>query len=675
MMRRESRLAVRTRGGRVVPGRPLRACSVVVLVLAVATQSYGRTVIHVDDDAPPGGDGQSWQTAYRSLQDALDRAAACAGVAREIRVAAGVYRPSATTDPTDPRTATFRLVDGVAIQGGYAGLAAPKRPNWRNPAMHVSTLSGDIHRPHDHADNAYHVITAIGVGPKTRVSGFTITRGRADGADFPYGHGAGMWIQNASPKIEKCLFVANEAAGKYAAGGALACTGSSSPSFVSCVFRANRADHWGGALYCWGKGTAVSFSDSTFEGNTGDKGGAIACYSDASLTLRSCAIVGNSGRYGGGMRICHRCQATVQNVVVVGNTARSDGGGISIWADNTGTITNSVIVGNSSPTGGGIFCSLRTQLTLSNCTLQWNKGTSGDGVFIHENAHLQIANCIFSQNGNFAVYSPDAQRQLQVTHSLFGGHNDGVFHAGPQETYPTAAAADEALPAWQSNKDGDPGFVVLPSGTWTLQPVYDPASNRTWLADANGAFDPDALVGMVVRPNANHDGVSLVAANTETAIQAIGDLTHHTAAGNQYALLDYHLAGTSVCIDAGDPDIDYSGQTDIDNANRLVNRRADMGADEFASPRVLAPRRHRARDDDARKRLHGQGGFGTQPEARPAEDKGEIGRTDSVAPAAIKRLRAVIRRKAAEIAELKRRVSAIEAGSTGPMRGQQETDR
>ena len=29
------------------------------------------SVVYVDDDAPPAGDGQTWATAYRFLQDAL----------------------------------------------------------------------------------------------------------------------------------------------------------------------------------------------------------------------------------------------------------------------------------------------------------------------------------------------------------------------------------------------------------------------------------------------------------------------------------------------------------------------------------------------------------------------------------------------------------------------------
>ena len=61
-----------------------------VTVLAVSTAQAG-VVIHVDDDAPLGGDGTSWGTAYRLLQDALADAAASGGA--EVRVAQGLYTP------------------------------------------------------------------------------------------------------------------------------------------------------------------------------------------------------------------------------------------------------------------------------------------------------------------------------------------------------------------------------------------------------------------------------------------------------------------------------------------------------------------------------------------------------------------------------------------------------
>ena len=42
-----------------------------------------------------------------------------------------------------------------------------------------------------------------------------------------------------------------------------------------------------------------------------------------------------------------------------------------------------------------------------------------------------------------------------------------------------------------------------------------------------------------------------------------------------------HLQAGSPCIDAGSPDGEYAGQTDIDGEPRVVSDRVDMGADEF----------------------------------------------------------------------------------------------
>ena len=59
--------------------------TVVTMVLAIAGGAFAK-VIHVDDDAPPGGDGSSWTTAYTFLQDALAEAETTAEPV-EIRIA------------------------------------------------------------------------------------------------------------------------------------------------------------------------------------------------------------------------------------------------------------------------------------------------------------------------------------------------------------------------------------------------------------------------------------------------------------------------------------------------------------------------------------------------------------------------------------------------------------
>ncbi len=62
-------------------------------------------------------DGESWEDAYTSLQDAIHRADCASGIT-EIWVAAGTYTPAYGTPQ---RSDTFRLVSGVKIYGGFAG--------------------------------------------------------------------------------------------------------------------------------------------------------------------------------------------------------------------------------------------------------------------------------------------------------------------------------------------------------------------------------------------------------------------------------------------------------------------------------------------------------------------------------------------------------------------------
>ncbi len=69
----------------------------------------------LERDAPPGGDGQTWGTAYNDLQDAL--AAASSG--SENWVADGLYKPATSIN----RNASFWIpASDVGIYGGFAGV-------------------------------------------------------------------------------------------------------------------------------------------------------------------------------------------------------------------------------------------------------------------------------------------------------------------------------------------------------------------------------------------------------------------------------------------------------------------------------------------------------------------------------------------------------------------------
>ncbi|MFZ6029987.1 MAG: hypothetical protein ACOYYS_19915 [Chloroflexota bacterium] len=87
-------------------------------------------------------------------------------------MAGGVYTPTTRVDPSDPRTATFSLKEGVAVYGGFAEGASTFEQ--RDFAANLTILRGDL----DHNDitdagvvtdiasiqggNAYRVVTSRG---------------------------------------------------------------------------------------------------------------------------------------------------------------------------------------------------------------------------------------------------------------------------------------------------------------------------------------------------------------------------------------------------------------------------------------------------------------------------------------------------------------------------------
>ena len=122
----------------------------------------GRAMRHVDADAPgPVHDGVTWTTAFLTLQDAL--AVAVAG--DEIVMAEGTYKPDSGGGITaGDRNASFVLVDGITVKGGYAGYGQPN-PDERDIVAHKTVLDGDLGGNDlwhllNRDDNSYHVVVS-----------------------------------------------------------------------------------------------------------------------------------------------------------------------------------------------------------------------------------------------------------------------------------------------------------------------------------------------------------------------------------------------------------------------------------------------------------------------------------------------------------------------------------
>ncbi|GMU20966.1 MAG: hypothetical protein AMXMBFR13_10620 [Phycisphaerae bacterium] len=561
--------------------------STLVVCLLPAGFLLAQPVLYVDDDAPAGGDGQSWATSYNHLQDALTAVAASGGSVNEIRVAGGTYRPDLGSIPTvGDQAATFQLLSGVALRGGYAGLGAFD-PDSRDLAVYVSTLSGDLNGDDgpdftNRADNAYHVVTANGTDATAVLDGFTVRGGSSNGG--------GLYNAQGSPAIQDCTFTDNSA------GNAAGVKSVGAATFDRCTISGNMATWSVGGIDCEGgvlrhcdisnnrarNGTGGlrlsggSASDCSIRNNQGvETGGGVWTQGDASLTR--CTIAGNralaswQGAWGGGL-LCEGI-TVLTACVVVGNTVEGIGGGIcgmdtaSLTLDHCLVYDNNAIfgvdagmlVGERLIYGGGIAVLGWQAVIIRNSTIRANrsKGAAG-GLY---GAMVEVSSSCIAENeaeeGGGGILAAAlsminctvvANRVNQTSGAAYGGGIRGpAYH-----------------PATMTN--------CIVSGNWAPRG-----------AQISGAYD-----SLAVRSSNVQGGLEAVFLYPDTHMgepvwEDNLDVDPGFALGG-----DYHLAAGSPCIDAGSS-TPAGGlpATDLDGRPRLVDgdgdgtAMVDMGAYEL----------------------------------------------------------------------------------------------
>ncbi|MCP4592936.1 MAG: hypothetical protein GY842_19545, partial [bacterium] len=216
--------------------------SLMVLAVAASVQRStpvvrGEEVRYVDSSQTTGADnGTSWDDAYIYAQDALADARTNSAIG-EIWVAAGTYLPDHGAGQTlGDQEATFELVAGVEMYGGFAGgeSSLAERDIEANP----TTLSGDLDGDDavnfaNYDENSHHVVTASGMPSTTVLDGFVISGGNA--LDSTMSRGGGLAVDTGNPTIARCAFEHNEAR----EGGAIYAIGAR-PTVTDCRFQWNR---------------------------------------------------------------------------------------------------------------------------------------------------------------------------------------------------------------------------------------------------------------------------------------------------------------------------------------------------------------------------------------------------------------------------------------------------
>jgi len=444
----------------------------VLLMLVVARTAASAGIVYVDANAPGANNGTSWEDAYVFLQDALAEAE-IAEKPVEIRVAQGIYKPDRGTGITPgDREATFRLINGVTLTGGYASVDEVDS-NVRDVELYKTILSGDlsgnnivVNHPQDFSDNptyndnSFNIVTSSENGPDAIIDGFIISYGNGRGSGititsggptilnctFKYNNGIAIWIwfgtdqlllencefidnsnsaifsRESDIRLNRCSFIGNQAdsgGGVWSWGDAV---------LTNCIFRDNSASDKGGALAhnggvlelidCGFVNNSVSWSLNSMDDSDG---GALWAGTSEKVVIKNCIFNKNSASFGGAIRSYGNQQ--IDNCVFTGNLAEY-GGALFGFPDST--IMNCIFSGNRALEGGAL-CTSGLGPNLINCTLADNWAQNSKAIGLHSSGRgvysvvMTITNCIFWNGFDEIHLNGDKLSNITITYTNIQG--------------------------------------------------------------------------------------------------------------------------------------------------------------------------------------------------------------------------------------------------------------
>ncbi|MHC4394230.1 MAG: choice-of-anchor Q domain-containing protein [Planctomycetota bacterium] len=229
----------------------------------------------------------------------------------------------------------------------------------------------------------------------------------------------------------------------------------------------------------------------------------------------------SADEYGGGL-YNYQGIPTVTNCIFRDNSANKRGGAI-YNRQCSPVVTNCMFSGNQSGNTGGAIYNHHANSTLTNCTFIGNSAVDGGGLFNGSASNPVLTNCTFAGNSassNGGAIANDLSSPT-VTNCILWGN--------------TAPYGSQI--SLESNSSLDVSYSDLQG---SMAGIYNNGSGSISWGLGNIADDP------------------------------------------QFEPDNYHLQAESPCIDAGDPNGDYSGQTDVDGEPRLMGWYVDIGSDEVS---------------------------------------------------------------------------------------------
>ncbi|HEY1683938.1 MAG TPA: choice-of-anchor Q domain-containing protein [Tepidisphaeraceae bacterium] len=466
--------------------------------------------IYVDANAPGSNNGSDWENAYTTLSAALSQAVS----GQTILVAGGTYYPTSTSD----RTATFNLLDGVTIQGGYAGFGAAN-PNARRLDIFITILTGQLS-----SGNSYHVVTANGVDDTAVLDGVTIEDGQANGSGED-ANGGGAYIFNASPVLQDCLIVQNQASGD---GGGIYDV-NSSPQITGGELENNTAGGNGGGIANESSSptiTSVTVKYNTASGSTGG-GGGMADLDSSDPVVSKSAFGANRAPNGGAIYDQNNSAPSFTACIFASNAANGTGGDGGAFYESASSVTlvHCTIAGNSaSGSGGAIYAANTVNVNLNDCIAWGDLGNGGELAGDSSQYTVSYSDIAggYSGTGNLSndpkfVASPSAGSDgivgtqddyigdlqlLAGSPAADSGETNGNFSAMGAYAYNTDPHVYKIGVNGQTGKDEK----TIEIGALVTALTSDPVKTVDIYSDTNGDLEYDAGDTLVGKAHKTKDG-------------------------------------------------------------------------------------------------------------------------------------------------------------------------
>lgn len=431
--------------------------------------------VYVRSDGPNNGDGKSWETAFNSIDAALQNVQTNPHDTT-IWIAAGIYSPITPYSPSGVQGGaagdafptgllTYDLPNGVKLYGGFSGdeKHLSDRRKIPNPLFALDKNHTHSKAPKTVVDfgltvldgkssESWHVITVgndiAKTGANVGLFDLTIRGGYADGPDsgtvdsifsitsIDYAHdaGGGLYARFGSVvDIYNVQFISNGSSGVNA----------------TVLPKGQPVISGGGAIAAFDANTITNIKNSYFSYNSattfGVGGGAINSTFEASLNVKNSIFTDNvSNRTGGAIRTKDAGDTYVQGSYFARNISKDlnvvldeSAGAIDTFQGNL-FISNSTFITNQADVGGGaIFFHTFLDdgdpynLDVNHCHFEANRaGPFGGGaIFIfgqgqHAGSKAIVRNSKFAKNSGGlggAVYASSYETEIR-DNSFTGNH-------------------------------------------------------------------------------------------------------------------------------------------------------------------------------------------------------------------------------------------------------------